>query len=77
MSEKTYFVPMPSSGDMVRVKEGAVGYWESGIGNDKAKAFNESQGYSEADIETALLCSMFGGWDKFEEKKAAFEAAGK
>lgn len=73
--KKVYFFELRSDpGKFIAATFGESGYCTTTVYDQKhADVLNERQGISKAEVMTAEACSMFGGWDSFDEKVALYE----
>lgn len=64
---RIYYAPHPSEkGTFVAIKDGETGYFASTVyTQEHADLLNSRQGISPAEVEAAVICSMFDNWRNF------------
>lgn len=72
---RVYYAEHPTEdGKFIAVRHGEAGYYASTVyTQDHANTLNERQGISPAEVEAAVICSMFDNWRKFETIAANLE----
>lgn len=79
MEPRIFFAPpkhAPMSGEsfFLAITEGETGYNASDVFEQAhADVLNERLGNSPAEVEAAVVCSMFNTWNKFDEMVEKFE----
>ena len=62
---------------VVMVIHGRLGYieaWSSEHSPDRADRLNRMLGNTQAEVSAAVTCSMWGGWDRFNERVRLFKS---
>jgi hypothetical protein len=61
-----YFIKEAASGTFVAIRHGEQGYHPTTVyTQEHADCLNQRQGNTEAELEAATICSMFGNWENF------------
>ncbi len=61
---------LPSSGEVVAVKYGETGYYQSTYGKQSQEwvdMFNLNLGLTPTEAEAMVVCSMTGKWENYEK----------
>ena len=65
---RIFFAKHSTTGKFIAVTEGETGYNETTVETQEhADVLNERMGNTPAEVEAAVVCSMFDNWDSFEK----------
>lgn len=70
---KYYYVKLELTGEIIVIKHGELGFYETDItDDDMLDTANSLNHNTQAEIDAAEVCSMFGEWEKFDERVEVF-----
>jgi len=71
---RVYYAQHPTTGEFIAIRHNEPGYYASTVyTQDHADTLNQRQGITPAELDAAIVCSMFDNWRDFAKITARME----